>query len=272
MRANFSQCGKYLHIASIEAELAKGQGGELPRSPVSWERASEGEERKEILVTSAFITTHQLSERKTTRSPPRLIHKVKVSLGKSEGISLERLPITFSWTADYLYLSFTDYKLNVIRTGLFKPTTGVPLVTVPKLPIMLPLSSIGRQIYYIPSRLDDPRAIVLIGSYEGSNGLKAQWRQHAANQEKGRIGEYAMVHKREPMPYPCPPVGIYLDEELDLGGWLPSKAEKAIESGRKFRDGRLVRPIEYFNFQEDYDLEGICAVCKGSLFFSFKIR
>lgn len=73
------------------------------------------------------------------------------------------------------------------------------------------------------------------------------------------------------MPYPCPPVGFYVDEERDLGGWVPYEADGTDASARgdKFRDGRLVmRKGEGFSAQDDVDLEGICFACKGPDYIS----
>ncbi|KAK7722769.1 hypothetical protein SLS63_009164 [Diaporthe eres] len=291
MQSHFSTCGKYLHIASIEARIVEkhksksDRYGEEPgsksllasksaQSATIW--ATDPNLRSQELVLSAFVTTHRLSGSKTTRSPPRLIHRAIVGLGRYAALSLDNLPITFNWAPKYVYLSLSGHRLNVIRIRLFRSRPSPqgpaePVACAPRLPVMLPLSATGRQIHYLPPKSaasDDntsgaaagagTRGIVLMGSY-GGYGDRVQLRPSVEVPHRDHCG----MDAGHTMPYPCPAVGFYVDEERDFGGWLPYEAEGtgAPARGEKFRDGRLVmRKMEGFSAQDDIDLEGICFI------------
>lgn len=296
MQSHFSKCGRYLHISSIEARIVeKGKHksdryGEEPgsnsllasksaQSATVW--ATDPRLRSQELVLSAFVTTHRLSGAKTTRSPPRLIHRAIVGLGRYAALSLDNLPITFNWAPEYVYLSLSGHRLNVIRVRLFRSEAAPkgpaePIACAPRLPVMLPLSATGRQVHYLPPPSSagettdcagaDRRGIVLMGSY-GGYGDRVQLRPSVEVPHRDHCG----VDAGHTMPYPCPPVGFYVDEERDFGGWVPYEAEGtgAPAPGEKFRDGRLVmRKMEGFSAQDDIDLEGICFICKGPIYIS----
>lgn len=297
MQSHFSTCGKYLHIASIEARIVEkhksksdryGEGpgsksllaSKSAQSATIW--ATDPNLRSQELVLSAFVTTHRLSGSKTTRSPPRLIHRAIVGLGRYAALSLDNLPITFNWAPEYVYLSLSGHRLNVIRIGLFKPRPSTqgpagPVACAPRLPVMLPLSATGRQVHYIPpSPAAAPasasasgagsRGIVLMGSY-GGYGDRVQLRPSVEVPHRDHCG----VDAGHTTPYPCPAVGFYVDEERDLGGWVPYEAEGtgAPARGEKFRDGLLVmRKMEGLSAQDDIDLEGIYFICKGPIYVS----
>lgn len=294
MQSHFSACGRYLHIASIEARIVEkdkhksDRYGQEPgsssllasksaQSATVW--ATDPKLRSQELVLSAFVTTHRLSGSKTTRSPPRLTHRAVVGLGRYAALSLDNLPITFNWAPRYVYLSLSGHRLNVIRIRLFRskpsPPHGQaePVACAPRLPVMLPLSATGRQVHYLPppsagggAGAEDTRGVVLMGSY-GGYGDRVQLRPSVEVPHRDHCGADA----GHTMPYPCPAVGFYVDEGRDLGGWLPYEAEGtgAPPRGEKFRDGRLVmRKMEGFSAQDDIDLEGICFICKGPIYVS----
>lgn len=54
-------------------------------------------------------------------------------------------------------------------------------------------------------------------------------------------------------PYHTPPIGFYLDEEKDFGGWGISVA--AVEIKNRYRDGHLTRKMEHFDAEDDCDIE-----------------
>lgn len=300
MQSHFSACGKYLHIASIEARIVEknkrktdryGQdpggnnsllAGKSAQSATVW--ATDPNLRSQELVLSAFVTTHRLSGSKTARSPPRLIHRAVVGLGRYAALSLDNLPVTFSWAPGHVYVSLSGHRLNLIRVRLFRPSRpsshagqAEPVACAPRLPVMLPLSATGRQVHYLPppsaagENTDgagggDTRGVVLLGSY-GGYGDRVQLRPSVEVPHRDHCGADA----GHTMPYPCPPVGFYVDEGRDFGGWVPYEAEGTgpPAPGEKFRDGRLVmRKMEGFSAQDDIDLEGICFICKGPIYIS----
>lgn len=308
MQSHFSACGRYLHIASIEARIVEKKprhrpdrygfrdpdptGNSIPasrsaQSATVWAAGGTDDPRLrgQELVLSAFVTTHRLSGAKTTRSPPRLAHRAVVGLGRYAALSLDNLPITFNWAPGHVYLSLSGHRLNVVRIRLFRPakpsSRGLAaedaMACAPRLPVMLPLSATGRQVHYLPppppppstagaGPKSDARGIVLLGSY-GGYGDRVQLRPSAEVPHRDHCG----VDAGHTMPYPCPAVGFYVDEDEDLGGWVPYEAEGTGKPapGEKFRDGRLVmRRTEGFRAQDEVDLEGICLICKGPIYVS----
>jgi hypothetical protein len=259
MKTRFSPCGKFLHIASLEGRVvAQGRYNDRNISPAGKRSTINPDE----IVLSVFISTHRLSEHKTTRSPPKAIYTCKVGIGRFAGLSLAKLPVTFTWTPNYLYFSLSGSRLNVFRVTLFKPGPDVPLLVTPQLPVMLPLSATGRQVQYLPPQDGQGRGLVLMGSYGGQTMVQLR-------------SDYVFAHVRgigdlpgkDVIPYPCPPVGFYVDEERDLGGWGPPTKDTVVQSDERLHDARLLRRMEYFNFQDDIDLEAICDFCNNPVFF-----
>lgn len=275
MKIHFSSCGEYIHIASVEGRLL-GRRTSSSATPANGGMAS----KPEILL-SVFVTTHRLSKRKTTRSPPQLVHKVKLTLGQFTGLSLAKLPFTFIWTPDHLYFTVTGFRLNLFRIGLFRTleSKSRTFVSTPKLSVMLPLSASGRQVFYLPPKADDGRnsttgpGMVLIGSY-GAKYQRVQLQHRSARTELQGMGT---VTDKELPEYGCPAVGFYVDEEKDLGGWTELDTDgteegevgitAAADGGERFRDGKLTRKIEAFNWQDDIDMEGICDWCNSPMYY-----
>ncbi len=273
MKTHFSPCGEYLHIASVEARLGR------TRSAAAKDSCGDCEDKQRI-VLSLFLTTHRLSSRKTSTSPPRLIHRVKLTLGHFTGMSLAKLPFTFTWTPDHLHFTISGTRLNVFRIGLFRPSmSSAAVVTVPRLSVMLPLSASARQVHYLPPAREGggsvtARGVVLLGSY-GARGERVQLRHNSIQALRRGMGD---VPDKELQDYPSPAVGLSVDEEQDLGGWIPFSVDRQGEEagvgvtkfgdgGERFRDGRLTRKMEAFNWRDDVDLEGICDKCNSPLLF-----
>ncbi|EQB48610.1 hypothetical protein CGLO_12147 [Colletotrichum gloeosporioides Cg-14] len=270
----FSPCGSFVHIASVEGRLLdKTLSASTPSG-------GNGAKKSEI-VLSLFLTTHRLSSRKSTHSPPRLIHKVKLTLGQFTGFSLTKLPFTFVWTSDNLYFTVTGTRLNVFRVALFRLPNSMShsIVTTPKLPVMLPLSASGRQVFYLPPDIVEGtesirgRGLVLIGSYAALYH-RAQLHHRSVRAELQGMGSVA---NKELLDYASPAVGFYVDEGKDLGGWAELDADEkggdelgvtaSADGGERFRDGKLTRKVETFNWQDDIDMEGICDWCNGPMYY-----
>ena len=116
-------------------------------------------------LLSTFISTHRLSKRKTTRSPPLLIHRVKISLGKH---SSSEMPIQITWSAEHAFISSSSpsNNLSLFRVELFAPPKGEKkdLVCVPREPVLLPKLARSAMVQYFPPPLHDTRAMIAIGS------------------------------------------------------------------------------------------------------------
>lgn len=141
-------------------------------------------------LLSAFISTHRLSKRKTTRSPPLLIHRVKISLGKH---SSTEMPIQITWSAEHAFISSSSESndLSLFRVELFAPPKGEKkdLVCVPRESILLPKSARSVGVRYFPPRPQDARALVAIGGSADNKGDEAKADNKAGKDEKAASNE-----------------------------------------------------------------------------------
>ncbi|TFK33930.1 hypothetical protein BDQ12DRAFT_727356 [Crucibulum laeve] len=250
MKCHFSNCGCYLHIVALE-----GKHKMVPRKG----RKRLGE--AEPINFAVVVSTYRLSSRKTTRSPPTLIHLAKAEVGIKNNISVSKLPYTVTWAEDKVYVTCNEKILRVYCIPLFPTTKGCSaanddLVLSPRNLIFLPETAENRTVYYFPPNSgskDEKSSLgrLIIG---GETLVKSitftetdepeTWdfyvkdlSEQTANLEPGEF---------------CPPVGCYVSEE-DLGGWEKSKDRKEIppQMGIGFLDRRL----EKFNPEDDCDLE-----------------
>ncbi|KAI1371956.1 hypothetical protein F4677DRAFT_463696 [Hypoxylon crocopeplum] len=237
MKVHFSHCGRYMHIATIEAQNKRKA-----------KMKSKKEESLKELSIAVFVTTHRLSERKTTRSPPTLVHRVKASLGDFVGFTVSKLPFTFTWTKDHVYVTQSSYRLSVVRIDLFKKdlraSPSSPMI--PREIVLLPASAQQREVRYFPPTSTDKRGVVLIGSHRSN-------RSPTVEIMPAHISHVDIDVRASPYRYPSPPVGLYVDEEKDLGGWVPAGTGQRITN--RYRDGVLIRKIEPFDAEDDCELE-----------------
>ena len=234
-QCHFSECGQFLHIASLEAQ----------QRPLT---ESEKKTDKVPLLLSAFVSTHRLSGRKTSRSPPTMVHRAKVSLGSSESICPTRMPVEVTWSSDRVFLSSSNKHnhLVVFRVGLFAysgPDDGeFGPVSVPRNVIILPESARSRSVHYFPPRIRDSHALILIGSWASkakgdgtlSNGPKDEWDSINGLPETN-----------------SPPIGFYVSEDVDLGGWGPTTAVAEISADTD--KGQFKSKMERFVGEDDCD-------------------
>ncbi|CCM02990.1 uncharacterized protein FIBRA_05105 [Fibroporia radiculosa] len=238
MKCRFSACGRFLHIAALEGQ-----------QPVQ----KKGTQNRQGLDIAVLVSTYRLSSRKTSRSPPTLIHRVRVKLGNKESLSVTKLPYTVTWAANELYISCSDRLLRVHRVPLFKSAIedqeDEDAVLVPRKPIFLPETAMNRQVHYFPSRNEGSdeasNAHVLIGSEIRKK--ESQPLEHDV--EFSTIGRTFVGLQGEF----SPPIGCYLDDESDLGGW--GKSYDSTEIPGQLGIGCLDRRLEKFDFDDDCDLE-----------------
>ena len=241
MKCHFSPCSKYLHIASLEAQQMKQSRSERKAGA------------KPRLALSAFISTHRLSTRKTTRSPPTLVHRVKIVLGNTSSLCPTRMPIEVTWAEKEVYLSSSSELnlLTLLHVDLFPPAkesaaADYNAVSVPKLPILLPESARSRSVHYYPPQANTTHALILIGSWTS----KADSDNEKSTPEDGPE-EYDTI---QGLPETVsPPIGFYVDVEKDLGGWGASNAEEEIDKDAD--KGQLKQKMEIFAAEDDCDIE-----------------
>ena len=210
---------------------------------------------KPRLALAAFISTHRLSNRKTARSPPTLIHRVKVILGNTSSLSPTRMPIEITWTPKEVYLSSSSDMnvLTLLRVDLFPPAKDIAdaqynAVAVPKLPILLPESARSRSVHYYPPQPNSTHALIMMGSWaskpDDDDDENKSTRQDASNEYDTTQGLPEAV---------SPPIGFYVDVEKDLGGWGASNAEEEIDKDKD--KGQLKQKMEIFAAEDDCDIE-----------------
>jgi hypothetical protein len=78
IKAHFSPTGEYVHFAALEAQT----------------QDPKADEEKGALILSLQISTHRLSVRKTTRSPPRLMYRTNIKLGTVPTLNVSGSPYT----------------------------------------------------------------------------------------------------------------------------------------------------------------------------------
>ena len=243
MKCYFSPCSKYLHIASLEAQQMKQSRYEVKAGT------------KTRLALAAFVSTYRLSNRKTTRSPPTLIHRVKVILGSTSCLCPTRMPVEVTWTPKEVYLSSSSdmNQLRLLRVELFPPAKDRAMldynaVSVPKLPILLPESARSRSVHYYPPQPNSTHALIIIGSWAC---------QPEADDDKDKPSPEDAPDKYDTIQglpeTVSPPIGFYVDVEKDLGGWGPTNAEEEIDKDKD--KGQLKQKMEIFAAEDDCDIE-----------------
>ncbi|XDG06243.1 hypothetical protein ABKA04_005858 [Annulohypoxylon sp. FPYF3050] len=239
MKIRFSDCGRYMHIATIEAR-------EKGRAQLNTTKNNGPKE----LAMAIFVTTHRLSEHKTTHSPPNLIHRVKADLGNVIHFSVSKLPFTFTWTKEYVYVTKSSCILSVTRINLFKSkisgNPAPPLPMNPRETVLLPASALQREVRYLPPTMTNKRGMIIIGTLPKYPEVEICPTRPSHIDHDFYCSSYR---------FPSPPVGIYVDEGLDFGGWVPAGTEQKITN--KFRDGTLARKLEMFDAEDDCDLEDL---------------
>lgn len=212
----FSPCGCYLHVASLEGR-----------------RTTQTESEFDSLSLALVVRTYRLCRRQPTRTPPALLHPesgVRLQLGTFPRLPVPRLPFKLTWTPEYLYMTQSHITLRVFRVALFPPKkqdASFRAVMRPTETILLPESAERRQVHFIPPGKSGQRVRVVIASII-KNGAS-----------------YALL-ERTPAP-----VGCYLDEQADLGGWTDS--DYPVDIPRRRGGGRLEQPLEKFDPEEDCD-------------------
>lgn len=226
VKPHFSSSGDYLHFAALEAQNTEKS------------EDSDGKRPAHVSLTLQ-VSTHRLSTRKTVSSPPRLIFRTNVFLGKTASVSVSALPYTLTWTDQVLYFVTRDTKLNVIRIPLFRPAKdgNQTVVCYPRNDVHLPRSATMRDVHYRPPREGVRKGMeglgtVIIGSYSSRPAQGMLVLRHAVS----------------------PPIGVYISEQHDLGGWI-CKADAADAKQRhNTTGGRLQGKFEHFDRKEDCDI------------------
>lgn len=248
MKCHFSPCSKYLHIASLEARQMKQSRSDIKA------------DNKPQLALAVFVSTHRLSSRKTARSPPTLIHRVKIILESTSSLCPTRMPLEVTWMPKEVYLSSSSdtNQLTLFRVELFPPTNDISdpeysTVSVPKFPILLPASARSRSVYYYPPRPESKHALILIGSWVCKTDAEDTNKDKTTPEPETEDARGDSDTVRGLPETVSPPIGFYVDVEKDLGGWGASSAEEEIDKGKD--KGQLKQKMEIFAAEDDCDIE-----------------
>ncbi|KAI9702286.1 MAG: hypothetical protein M1820_006218 [Bogoriella megaspora] len=218
IQGRFSPCGSYLHLAALEARL-----------------------EPETTIPSCIlqVSTHRMSMRKTTRSPPRLIYRVAVPVGKATVFASGRMPYNLTWSAEHVYITASSTELRVIRVPLFRSQRGeTALSCVPTGRVFFPNSTTQRNVRFFPPRPDakaKDHATVIIGSHSPPPASSGPM----------------MIRQA-----PSPPIGCFVNIEKDLGDWKPiHEVGDHDESYTQTKiGGRLQAKFEKFDTTDDCDI------------------
>lgn len=240
IKCHFSACGRYLHMASLERQKLASESRKVNADLMT----SQANELK------LLVLTYRLSESKTTRSPPSLVHRARVDLGLRT-LKASKLPFTFTWTPAQVHLTCSENQLEnkranqleVYRVSLFGPSSTLAHpVLVPQEPIVLPRTDRMRQVHYFSSTsLDTPARIIISNEPNRTEGGAVASSPGTRN-----------VVWLEGAPLPLGwPIGCFI-RDVDFGGWKPSACS---DLPRDLGVGQLVRCREKFDFDEDCDCE-----------------
>ncbi|KKK13017.1 hypothetical protein ARAM_001867 [Aspergillus rambellii] len=264
-KCHFSKCGKYLHIAILEARQKPSK--KSTKTPKTKRKDSSTSSKSESspppLELALFVTTHRLSSRKTTRAPPTQIHRTKIDLGSFESLPVSRLPFSLTWTPSELYFTQSSTELTVFRIKLFAPGPGEEPVLVPREKIFLPKTAEIREVRFFRSEPESASSDghgamrVLMGSETrcsrvllgepsphgnegGFQSTGAAWVPHS-EALKGVEGRVSL------------PAGFCLASDEDFGGWVRSDDIADVPPDRGI--GQLDLKVERFDVEEDCDVE-----------------
>ncbi|KAL4914739.1 hypothetical protein BDW62DRAFT_189997 [Aspergillus aurantiobrunneus] len=258
-KCRFSDCGKYLHIATLEARR---------KPPKKQKKASSSTPESADLIPlelALFVTTHRLSSRKTTRAPPTQIYRTKIELGQYRSLPVAQLPFTITWTPSELYFTLSRKVLLVLKVKLFPPREGEEPILIPRERVFLPATAETREVRFFPSppARESPKEgpmRVLIGSQIRSSRVLLG--EDTANSEhNGEEGGFqaagtAWIPQIEAVRgvegSVSMPAGFYLSSE-DFGGWV--KSHDIVEVPPDRGVGQLDLKVERFDVEEDCDLE-----------------
>ncbi|KAJ7766248.1 hypothetical protein B0H16DRAFT_1523470 [Mycena metata] len=222
VKPEFSACGHFLHVTSLEMQVTAATDDRRCKDQGCLIHHHLPEVHLYLLVL-----TYRLSTSKPTRSPPVLMHRVKVDLGAHEGpLSISQLPFTFTWTPRYLFVTRRAIKLEVFRIQLFsEPTDGGQSsdqsVLVPMKQTVLPDSAALRDVYFLPLTDDlDGASMVVVGSETRAKAALVDDLVELGLSDEAFASE---LQRRRTL---ASSVGAVLRAE-DIGGWIRAEGLSA---------------------------------------------
>lgn len=243
VQCRFSACGAYLHIASLDGFIHKSKDG------------------YNSLGLRLHVSTHRLSERKTSRSPPRLVFRTALSLPavytEMIQLSVSSLPYTLTWVEKHIYVTHSQTPLRVYRLPLFKTVEEMEITeTAPKAVFVN-----GSEVY-LPSSVEMRRVYFLSGNLQTQKKKSKNKEQYVAGVIIGaqnRTVVSAGSAEGAPRCGQVLPQGVHLTES-QFGKWEGvdltsgnSNVEK-LERAETWKGGHLDAKFERFDRSEDCDI------------------
>ncbi|KZV97814.1 hypothetical protein EXIGLDRAFT_729613 [Exidia glandulosa HHB12029] len=228
VKVHFPSCGKLLHIASLEAQICKLVRRRYDRS------GKVVKETIDALRLYVFVSTYRLSARKTTRSPPSIIHHCKAFLGTCLAINPLQLPCTFTWTQNALFVTLRDSDFTVYSIPLLRAADKTRGVLVPTEKVFLPDNAPHRAVFFSPGASDDSPAFIVLGS-----------------EPREPTNDDALFATATHRGVLAPPICCLLDQDRDLGNWVPANG---VRMPMPHGVGKLDQRREKFDPQDDCDV------------------
>jgi hypothetical protein len=166
VKAKFSSCGQYLHLASIyshrcprRVDCAKCEEEMDPQVCPQYDIHQTYTHPSIHLVL--YITTYRLSKRKLTRSPPRLVYRNLLyfdgGFEEDKEFYDDPLKFTLTWTPEYLYVTTNNRQLQIYRLPLFRAVGEREIgcnkdrgICENAGAVFLPQSTEDRKVYFFP--------------------------------------------------------------------------------------------------------------------------
>ncbi len=244
MKLHFHSSGEFLHVASLEAQLGVGVQGK-----------PSGRKRRQVppslpaLKLSALLSTYRLSSSKTTRSPPSLIHRVKVDLGEHIALIPTQLPFTFTWSDGDLFVTQRAGELVVFRIPLFVKPSQAQHVLIPRNKTLLPDTAKSCNIHFVPSVDGAPARVILGSESSGPRIPNIDAKADPVSQLVSIALEAMENNNGSTRKMLSSPIGCLLQEE-DIGGWV--KVDE-VPVPKRQGAGKLDRRKERFDPVDDCD-------------------
>jgi len=280
IQCHFSDCGRFLHIASFEGSVEVSGSLKWP--------------------LRVHVSTYRLSRYNLSRRP-RLVWHRSCELAKGPWNDKDtakdeelpsKLPLTVTWTTKFVYFTQSKRLLTVIRIALFRDPNKTKIdgshqrsVMKNKAELYLPASAESRKVYFFPSdstptepnkgihsakpSAPSPRGKVLArrqplwktdrnkSTEEVKEEIVATLILSSENGKSagygagGASGSSATETKDTAREELRPPVAMYLTDR-QFGGWEPLEprqdtAIKVLGRARTWRDGQLMSRFDAIN-------------------------
>jgi len=280
IECHFSAGGDYIHIAALEMQryLPKKPRSRKSKTDNNKDQAELEKDKQKREYEKArpecdlLIATYRLSQRKTTRAPPVLVHRVQLSLGR---VQLAKGLPTFTWAPGEIYVAYSaDDELKVYRIGLFnvqssRDRSATPVIHAPGTPITIKDSEAQGEICFHPPGAARGKAkIVITGEqpkletitvHDNKNGNEDASNSRDVNVDSdtletiheksalGATGPLGLHNDRQEIRY------LYVDIEKDYQGWRDA-AEIGFGQGIASKDvGKMDMEAVPFDQSEDCD-------------------